>query len=482
MLKKKNGGEVMAMPTYEELLAIIKIQQATIEELTEKLAKAEARIAELEEQVHKDSHNSSKPPSSDGYKKPAPKSLRKKSGKKAGGQKGHKGHHMALDNPDRVERIYPKHCANCPHRENCAHLKVHDSCYVVDVIVKKETVKYQMLECNCNGVQETAERPAGIKGTVTYGADLKSLICILNTQGMVAMQNLCNIIKDLTGIKPSVGTVANMLHSAAGVAKPVVYTFPQLLHQEPVVNCDETGADVNGKLHYVHVMCTKDLTYYALSKKRGKEAMDEIGFLPKYKGIVEHDFWQSYFAATEAEHAMCCAHILRELTGIFENHPEQIWAREMYDQLLVMHQDADFYNQHPEIKSRQNRMECLKRQYDEILEKGVRQNPIPEREKGKRGKPKKGKIRALIDRLIKHKGDVCRFADNSLVPFTNNQAGRDLRMVKIKNKVIGTFRSEQGAKDFLILKSFTSTAAKNGVTAFEALRSLLYGQFALVTE
>ncbi|MBQ9902240.1 MAG: transposase [Clostridia bacterium] len=144
------------------------------------------------------------------------------------------------------------------------------------------------------------------------------------------MQNLCNIIKDLTGIKPSVGTVANMLHSAAGVANPVVDTFPQLLHQEPVVNCDETGADVNGKLHYVHVMCTKDLTYYALSKKRGKEAMDKIGFLPEYKGIVEHDFWKSYFKATKAEHAMCCAHILRELIGVFENHPEQVWAREMY--------------------------------------------------------------------------------------------------------------------------------------------------------
>ena len=107
---------------------------------------------------------------------------------------------MALEHPDRVERIYPKHCANCPHRENCVHLKVHDSCYVVDVTVKKETVKYQMMECNCNGVQETAERPAGIKGTVTYGTDLKSLICILNTQGMVAMQNLCEIIKGLTGL------------------------------------------------------------------------------------------------------------------------------------------------------------------------------------------------------------------------------------------------------------------------------------------
>ena len=178
MLKKRNGGEVMAMPTYEELLEIIKMQQTTIEKLTteleetkSKLAKAEARIAELEEQLHKNSHNSSKPPSSDGYEKPAPKSLRKKSGKKAGGQKGHKGHHMALDRPDRVERIYPKHCADCPHRENCANLKVHDSCYVVDVTVKKETVKYQIMECDCNGFQETAERPAGIKGTVTYGTD-----------------------------------------------------------------------------------------------------------------------------------------------------------------------------------------------------------------------------------------------------------------------------------------------------------------------
>lgn len=110
------------------------------------------------------------------------------------------------------------------------------------------------------------------------------------------------------------------------------------------MHCDETGVDVNGKLHYVHVMCMADLTYYALSKKRGKEAMDKIGFLPQHKGIVEHDFWKSYFKATGAEHAMCCAHILRELTGVFENHPEQVWVREMYNQLLAMHQAADFYN------------------------------------------------------------------------------------------------------------------------------------------
>ena len=474
------------MTVLEELMATVRAQQHTIEVLTikleetnAKLEKANARIAELEEQLHKDSHNSSKPPSSDGYEKPAPKSQRKTSGKKAGGQNGHKGHHMMLGTPDRIEPIYPQHCVNCPHRENCANLKVHDTCYAVDVVIRKETVKYEIMVCNCGGVQEVAKRPDGICGSVTYGNHLKALVCVLNTKGMVAMKNLCEIIQGLTGIKPSVGTVCNMLHSAAAKAKTVVGGFPQILHKNPVVHCDETGLRVNGKLHWVHVISTPRLTYYALSEKRGRKAMDEIGFLASYQGIVVHDFWASYFKATGAKHAMCCAHLLRELTGIFENHPEQTWARDLYCELLSMYRAADYYNQHPEIESRQHYMECLKRNYDQILEKGAEQNPIPEKESGKRGRVKRGKIRALIDRLRIYKGEVCRFADNPIVPFTNNQAERDLRMVRMKSKVIGTFRSEQGANDFLILKSLTSTAAKAGSTAFDALLSLFHGQLVL---
>lgn len=144
------------MPTYEELLEIIAEQNKIIERLTAELASAKAEIAELKEKLNKNSRNSSKPPSTDGYEKPAPKSLRKKSGKKAGGQTGHKGHSIVLDKPDRIERIYPEHCKNCPHRDSCANLKVNDSCYVVDITVKKETVKYQMLECSCNGIHEVA--------------------------------------------------------------------------------------------------------------------------------------------------------------------------------------------------------------------------------------------------------------------------------------------------------------------------------------
>ena len=144
--------------------------------------------------------------------------------------------------------------------------------------------------------------------------------------------------------------------------------------------------------------------------------------------------------------------------------------------------DSSFYHQHPEIGSRRHYMDCLKKNYDAILEKAVLMNPIPKKEKKQRGRPKKGKIRSFIDRLQKYKDEVCRFADNPLVPFTNNQAERDLRMVKMKSKVIGTFRSEQGAKDFLTLKSLTSTAVKSGITAFYALLSLFHGQLALGTE
>ena len=147
-----------------------------------------------------------------------------------------------------------------------------------------------------------------------------------------------------------------------------------------------------------------------------------------------------------------------------------------------MYRAAGFYNQHPEIESRQHYMECLKRNYDQILEKGAAQNPLPEKESGKRGRVKRGKIRSLIDRLRTYKGEVCRFADNPFVPFTNNQAERDLRMVRMKSKVIGTFHSEQGAHDFLLLKSLTSTAAKAGFTTFDALCSLFCGQLALGTE
>lgn len=459
----------------EELLAIITEQHETIQRL-------ENRISELEEQLHKDSHNSSKPPSSDGYEKPSPKSQRKKSGKKAGGQTGHKGYHMALEHPDRIEKVYPAHCKHCPHRENCTHLRINHTCCAVDVIVKKETVKYQMMECSCKGVHEIAARPAGISGTVTYGNRLKALICVLNTKGMVAMQNLCEIIEGLTGIKPSAGTVVNMLHSAAAAAKRYTDIFSQILNKKPVVHFDETGVDINGKLHWVHVACSSELTYYALSKKRGSDAMLEIDFLPGYKGIAVHDFWMSYFKATKAEHAVCGAHLLRELTGVYENHPDQKWARDLYQELMSMCRAADFYNQHPEIGSRQHYMDCLKQNYDRILEEAVKQNPLPEKQVNRRGKPKKGKIRALIDRLIQYKGEVCRFADNPLVPFSNNQAERDLRMVKMKNKVIGCFRSVAGAADFLTLKSFTSTAAKTGQTAFSALLDLFQGNFACGTE
>jgi len=185
------------------------------------------------------------------------------------------------------------------------------------------------------------------------------------------MKNLCGIIDGLTGIKPSEGTVVNMLKSAAKTAGSVVSGFPQELRRNRVVHCDETGIYIDGKLNWVHVVCTGKITYYALSQKRGTEAMHEINFLPHYHGIVVHDFWKLYFNMTKAEHTMCGAHLLRELTGIFENHSEQTWAKEMYDHLLNMCRAADFYNLNLDVGSCGHYMDYLKRIYDEVLEKAT---------------------------------------------------------------------------------------------------------------
>lgn len=193
--------------------------------------------------------------------------------------------------------------------------------------------------------------------------------------------------------------------------------------------------------------------------------------MPCLKNAAERQWMRLDFL----HHTMCCAHLLRELTGVFEDHPEQTWVRKLYSKLLSMYRSADYYNPYSEIESRQHYMECLKRNYDRILENGAAQNPIPEKESGKRGRVKCGRIRPLIDRLRTYKGEVYRFEDNPIAPFTNNHVECDLRMIRMKSKVIGTFHSEHGAaKDFLLLKPLTSTATKAGASVFDALLSLFH--------
>jgi transposase len=245
--------------------------------------------------------------------------------------------------------------------------------------------------------------------------------------------------------------------------------------ESSVSHFDETGLRVNGKLHYAHVASTSQYTYLYFSAKRGVEAMNEGGVLPDFRGVAVHDCWPPYWKYDQATHSVCCAHLLRELIGIKENHQKQVWAPLFLNLLLRMKaakERAIRLGKNALSKSQRVLFSCL---YDTYLRIGRRENPLPppDPQKKKGGKPKRGKVLSLIERLAKYKGAVCLFANNFEVPFDNNQAERDLRMVKVKQKVSGCFRTCEGAEAFLKIMSYIGTARKQGVNPFEAIRLAL---------
>ena len=238
---------------------------------------------------------------------------------------------------------------------------------------------------------------------------------------------------------------------------------------------DETGTRVDKKLWWVHDASNCEYTYLDISPKRGNAGMEQCGVLPEFKGIAMHDCWASYWNYPDIQHAVCCAHLLRELTGIDENHPEQKWASAFIDLLLEMKKVKDkavekgkdflsYYHYHKFAKK-----------YDELIEQARKENPLPETAEKKRGRKKKGKILALVERLANYKASVCLFIHNFNVPFDNNQAERDLRMIKVKTKVSGCFRTEEGARDYRKIMSYVGTAHKQGHNAYQAIKNAISG-------
>ena len=467
------------MTEYEKLLLQENAElRKTIDRLTLTIADLNQTIAELREQTNKNSRNSSKPPSSDGLKKPAPKSLRKPSGKSAGGQKGHKGVNLAvIRKPDEIIPHMPAHCAGCPRYLTClGSACVAEVRHVVDAVVDVKVTAHEALEVNCPMRDETykGEFPSDVKGFVQYGKDLQALVIALNTVGAVSVNRVHEILGSVFGIPLSTGTISNMVSRFASKITGTVEQIRQFVSGILVGHFDETGLHINGKLQYAHVASSGEYTYLYLHKKRGHEAMDDGGILPVFAGTAVHDCWRPYWHYDTA-HAVCCAHLLRELNGVEENHPEQTWAPAFAKLLLDMKVAKE-----QSIESKQH---CLdpavlqehSQRYDAILETGMRENPLPEKAPGKRGRTKRGKVLSLIERLKEYKGAVCLFAENFAVPFDNDQAERDLRMIKVKAKVTGGFRTEAGAQEYLRIMSYVGTAKKQGVNPFEAISRALSG-------
>ena len=417
---------------------------ATINTQTQLIVQLNQTIQELKEQLNKNSKNSSKPPSSDGYKKPAPKSLRKPSGKKVGGQDGHQGTHLAvITAPDEIVIHMPSACKGCRHYQMCKGTAcIAEKRHVIDAVVTVNVTEHQVLElpiCMLHGDTRRGEFPADVKAAVQYGENLQSLAVALNTVGAVSIKRTHEILSGVFNI--------------------------------PI----ETGTRVDKKLWWVHDASNCEYTYLDISPKRGNAGMEQCGVLPEFKGIAMHDCWASYWNYPDIQHAVCCAHLLRELTGIDENHPEQKWASAFIDLLLEMKKVKDksvekgkdflsYYHYHK-----------FDKKYDELIGQARKENPLPETTEKKRGRKKKGKILALVERLANYKASVCLFIHNFNVPFDNNQAERDLRMIKVKTKVSGCFRTEEGARDYLKIMSYVGTAHKQGYNAYEAIKNAISG-------
>lgn len=475
----------------ESLIKQNQMQLEQIEKLNKTIDELNATIKELREQLNKNSGNSSKPPSSDGYKKkPITKSLREKSGKRPGGQNGHTGKYLSVDSePDEIVRHYHSDCVHCPYKEQCVEKAcTKETRHVIDAVVDVKITAHEKMfvkKCPLCGSAKTGEFPADITNYVQYGKNLEALVVSLNTVGAVSVNRVHEIIGNVFNIPLSTGTIKNMVTRCADKIKPILKDIRSALTISPILHCDETGTRVEGKTRWVHDASNEYYTYLTLNSKRGYEAMKEADILPHYTGTVVHDCWSPYWKFDSASHQLCCAHLLRELNGVTENHPEQTWAKKFKALLLKMKKAKERAIEKGKTKLCYSSVHRYKNQYDELISLAYSENPLPEQKKGKRGKKKRGKVLSLIDRFAKYKGQVCLFLENFSVPFDNNQAERDIRNIKIKTKVSGCFRSIDGAVEYLNIMSYIGTARKHGLNSFSAVLAAVCGNpfsFAIGTE
>ena len=303
-------------------------------------------IQELREQLNKNSKNSSKPPSSDGFKKPAPKSLRKPSGKKVGGQEGHQGTYLSvISDPDEIVKHMPSACEGCPHYKMCKGTAcVAEKRHVIDAVVTVNVVEHQLLEipiCMLHGDTRKGSFPNDVKATVQYGENLQALSVALNTVGAVSVKRTHEILSGVFNIPLATGIISNMVKRCADAVSETVNRIKQKVADSSLGHFDETGTRVDKKLWWVHDASNCEFTYLDISPKRGYLGMEQCGVLPVFHGIAMHDCWASYWSYEDCQHAVCCAHLLRELTGIAENHPEQKWASAFIGLLIKMKKVKD---------------------------------------------------------------------------------------------------------------------------------------------
>ena len=465
-------------PSYEDLATLVVEQAATIRRLETRVAELEVEVVELKRRLAANSRNSSRPSSSDGLSKPpAPKSLRRPSGRKQGGQDGHDGACLELvDDPDEVVVHRPACCAGCGAGLDGALVETVEARQVFDLpAVRLWVSEHQLQRCRCSGcgTVSAGSFPAGVGAPAQYGPRVRALGLYLICGQHLPYARTAMLLSDWLDAPLSTGTLATFVKDAAGDLDEFLDTVHEQLISSPLVHFDETGARVAGRTRWLHAATNQDLPFYALHEKRGTEGIDHCGVMSAFRGVAVHDGWPQYRTYENATHALCNAHHLRELLAIIEQNPDgQSWA---------LRADRFLRNLNNKVNAaKQAGLECLpasslagyRRAWGRIIALGHRQNPPPTVRTGRRGPIGRTPAANLLRRLDQYRADVLRFAHDFQVPFDNNLVERDIRMMKIQQKISGSWRTNTGTERFLTIRAYISTARKQHQSLLHALTAL----------
>jgi transposase len=454
--------------------------EALLVERDARIAELEVVVAELRARLDQNSRNSSKPPSSDGYaKEPANKkrSLRRRSGRKRGGQRGHRGRHLERrEEPDRAVVHPVERCECCGRDLSGEPIVESQSRQVFDLpeMPRLDCVEHwiQKRRCSC-GHLTGSSFPAGVSAPACYGPRIRALGIYLVCYQHLPYARAAEILSDWARAPISVGTLQAFVAQGVDGLEGFLEEIRYQLEGAEVAHFDETGGRVGGALSWIHCASTERLTLYTLHGKRGRDGIDAAGVLPAFAGTAVHDGWAPYRLYEKARHALCGAHHLRELLGAEEQG--ESWAVAMSALLLDAKQAAEQAIAAGEDRLSDTVLATIRECYRDVIKLGYEQNPGLDPDQGGR-RPRRTKAQNLLLRLQERESEALRFATDFRVPFDNNLCERDLRMVKLQQKISGCWRTSKGAERFLAIRSYISTARKQGQRPVEVLTRLSAGE------